>query len=272
MLHSLYYFVKPLIPRRIQIQLRRAWVHSRMAKHAHVWPIDERASKKPEGWQGWPDGKKFALVLTHDVEGPKGHERCLILAQIEEQMGFRSSFNFVAEQYGLSRELFKYLNEHGFEIGIHGLKHHGNLFQCKKAFDSKVPRINGYLKEWNAVGFRAPSMYHNLDWMHALDIEYDSSTFDTDPFEPQPDGAGTIFPFWVPENSHGKGYVELPYTLPQDFTLFTVLKEKNIDTWKRKLDWVAEHGGMALLLTHSDYMNFNGNDHQIGRASCRERV
>jgi len=36
------------------------------------------------------------------------------------------------------------------------------------------------------------------------------------------------------------------------------MKEKNIAIWKQKLDWIAEHGGMALLNTHPDYMNFDG--------------
>ena len=102
-------------------------------------------------------------------------------------------------------------------------------------------------------------MHHNLEWIHDLDIEY-ASTFDTDPFEPQSDGVGTIFPFWVSGNSNQKGYVELPYTLPQDFTLFILMKEKNIDIWKQKLDWIAENGGMALVNTHPDYMNFDEAD------------
>jgi hypothetical protein len=113
------------------------------------------------------------------------------------------------------------------------------------------------LKEWGAVGFRSPSMHHNLEWIHELNIEYDASTFDTDPFEPQSDGVGTIFPFWVSKDDTEDGYVELPYTLPQDFTLFILMKEKNIDIWKEKLDWVAEHGGMVLVNTHPDYMNFS---------------
>ena len=100
-------------------------------------------------------------------------------------------------------------------------------------------------------------MHHNLAWIHDLEIEYDASTFDTDPFEPQPDGVGTIFPFWVSKDGTQKGYVELPYTLPQDFTLFILMKEKNIDIWKQKLDWIAENGGMALVNTHPDYMNFD---------------
>ena len=50
----------------------------------------------------------------------------------------------------------------------------------------------------------------------------------------------------------------MPYTLPQDFTLFVILKQESIDLWKRKLDWVASKGGMCLLITHPDYMTFNG--------------
>ena len=102
-------------------------------------------------------------------------------------------------------------------------------------------------------------MQHKLAWLHHLGVEYDASTFDTDPFEPEPDGFGTIFPFWVP-GKQGGGYVELPYTLPQDYSLFVVLRESNIDIWKKKLDWVAERGGMVLLNTHPDYMSFEGQE------------
>jgi hypothetical protein len=100
-------------------------------------------------------------------------------------------------------------------------------------------------------------MFHNLKWLQNLNVLYDASTFDTDPFEPQPDGVRTIFPFWVPGDRSG-GYVELPYTLPQDSTLFLLLKETNIDIWIRKVDWVAAHGGMALLNVHPDYISFAG--------------
>src|SRR6185295_6086223 len=104
-------------------------------------------------------------------------------------------------------------------------------------FFEQSTAINRYLQKWKAVGFRGGFMFHNLDWIHALDVSYDASTFDTDPFEPQPDGVGTIFPFWVQRNG-SRGYVELPYTLPQDSTLFLLLQEKTIDVWTKKLDWV----------------------------------
>jgi glycosyltransferase involved in cell wall biosynthesis len=52
--------------------------------------------------------------------------------------------------------------------------------------------------------------------------------------------------------------VELPYTLPQDSTLFLILKETSPDIWLRKLDWVAERGGMALINVHPDYVCMDG--------------
>jgi glycosyltransferase involved in cell wall biosynthesis/peptidoglycan/xylan/chitin deacetylase (PgdA/CDA1 family) len=263
--NTLYYNLKPLIPRWLQIQIRRQIVRRKRAKYSHVWPIDERAAKPPEGWTGWPGGKKFALVLTHDVETIRGVDRIPSLAELEKGLGFRSSFNFVAEEYPIPSELFKYLRTEGFEVGLHGLNHKGNLFESRKKFETQAPRINRYLKEWGVTGFRAPIMYHNLDWTHDLNIEYDSSTFDTDPFEPQPDGTETIFPFWVFARDGQRGYVELPYTLPQDFTLFALMREDDIHVWKKKLGWIAENGGMALLITHPDYMNFIGEKEELGQ-------
>ena len=69
------------------------------------------------------------------------------------------------------------------------------LYRFRRVLQQRASIINAYLKEWGAVGFRSPAMHHNLEWLQDLDIEYDASTFDTDPFEPQPDGVGTIFPF-----------------------------------------------------------------------------
>jgi len=255
-----YVIFKTFIPRRVQILLRRMWINRLLPLKKDIWPIDPQSATPPDGWQGWPESKKFALVLTHDIDTQKGHDNCQLLAEIEEREGFRSSFNFVAEDYNISDDLINNLKAKGFEVGIHSITHQ-NPFKSKNYFRQVAIKINHYLKKWNAVGFRSPSMYHNLEWIHDLNIEYDASTFDTDPFEPQPDGVGTIFPFLVKDQNNHKGYVELPYTLPQDFLLYILLQKKNIDIWKKKLDWIAENGGMALFITHPDYMNFNNKPH-----------
>jgi glycosyltransferase involved in cell wall biosynthesis/peptidoglycan/xylan/chitin deacetylase (PgdA/CDA1 family) len=258
LLNKLYYSVKPLIPWRLRVAMRRRSATSKRAASTDVWPIDPKAGALPPGWPGWPEGKRFALVLTHDVEGKKGLSRVEQLMELEAKYGFRSSFNFVPKgEYHLSAELRRSMEQAGFEVGIHGLEHDGKLYSSKSEFAQRAVRIKEYARQWNASGFRSPLMQHKLAWLHELGVEYDASTFDTDPFEPEPDGVGTIFPFWVP-GPNGSGYVELPYTLAQDFTLFIVLRDKNIDIWKQKLDWVAEHGGMALLNAHPDYMSFCG--------------
>ena len=254
-LRKTYFRFKPLMPRKLQIYLRRRYIVRKKLFYRDIWPIDEKAKLPPAGWNGWPDGKQFALTLTHDVETGKGQEGCIHLADLEESLGFKSSFNFTAKQYIVSLDSQQYLKKRSFEVGLHGLHHNGDLFRSRRKFQEQAIEINRYLKEWEVVGFRCPSMYHNLEWIGDLDIEYDSSTFDTDPFEPQPDGVRTIFPFWGGESSTAKGFVELPYTLPQDFTLFVLMKEENIDIWKKKSDWIVENGGMALLITHPDYMN-----------------
>jgi glycosyltransferase involved in cell wall biosynthesis len=257
-LNRAYYFLKPIMPWQLRLALRRWRANRRRRAYADVWPIDPNSARTPPGWPGWPDGKRFALVLSHDVEGSKGMSRVGQLMNLELKHGFHSCFNLVPEgEYRVPDAVRENLDQAGFEVGIHGLEHDGKLYSSKARFASKASRIKGYLRRWNASGFRSPLMQHRLGWLHALGAEYDASTFDTDPFEPEPDGTGTIFPFWVP-GPDGSGYVELPYTLVQDFNLFNVLREQNIDIWKRKADWIAEHGGMVLLNTHPDYMCFDG--------------
>lgn len=257
-LRHLYYLLKPLIPRQLQLALRRGYVAYLHRKHKDIWPIDERAAKPPKGWRGWPDGKRFALVLTHDADTEKGRDRCLDLLKLEKSLGFRSSFNLVPRRYGIAPKLRNAVMDNGFEVGVHGLYHDGKYFESSEEFSERAGLINHYLREWGAVGYRSPSMLHNLDWIRELNIEYDSSTFDTDPFEPQPDGVCTIYPFTVCGTDRGKGYIELPYTLPQDFLLFVLMRHRDIRIWKEKLEWIVRNGGMALLNTHPDYMMFDG--------------
>lgn len=258
----LYFRVKPFIPQPMRFFLRRMRVPRIMRRSADIWPIDPQAGEAPADWPGWPFGKKFGLVFTHDVESSEGQAKTKDLAELEMAHGFRSSFNFIPEgPYNDSPALREWLVENGFEVGVHDLRHDGSLFARKERFQKDAKRINHYLHQWGAVGFRSGLMLRRLDWLHELDLLYDTSTFDTDPFELQPEGTRTIFPFHVkpPEGVERPGYVELSYSLPQDSTLFLLLKEKTAGIWKRKLDWIARHGGLALVNIHPDYVDFSGS-------------
>jgi peptidoglycan/xylan/chitin deacetylase (PgdA/CDA1 family) len=260
---DIFYRLKPFIPRSVQLWLRRQLIQRKLLQYQEVWPIDPNSGTPPPNWTGWPENKAFAFVLTHDVDTIYGQNKCRALLNLETELGFRSSFNFVPERYEVSDELRKQLKEKGFEVGVHGLNHDGKLFQSRETFLERTRKINRYIQSWQAEGFRSPAMHHNLDWIHELNILYDSSTFDTDPFEPQSDGVGTIFPFYVRKEGCKSGYLELPYTLSQDFTPFILMREKSINLWRKKLDWIAEKGGMALLNVHPDYIGFD-KDH-LGR-------
>lgn len=139
------------------------------------------------------------------------------------------------------------LKQRGFEIGVHGLKHDSMLFTSHAGFEKQVGKINRYLQDFQADGFRSPYTHRNPEWMQSLEIQYDSSFFDTDPFEPMPGGTMSIWPFTI-----GR-FIELPYTLPQDCTLFNVLGKESNAIWQEKIAFIKEYNGMALMLVHPDY-------------------
>ena len=49
--------------------------------------------------------------------------------------------------------------------------------------------------------------------------------------------------------------MEIPYTLPQDFTLF-VIRDKDAPSG-RKTEMDCRKGGMATVIVHPDYINFD---------------
>src|ERR1017187_5425784 len=272
--NRLYYSIKPVVPLSVRFAIRRWFAVRKRRRVDGTWPIMPGSELPPEGWPGWPEGKQFALVLTHDVEGNLGLGKCVRLIELEKSLGFRSSFNLIPEgEYKVSDALRADFRARGCEVGVHDLYHDGKLFLREHEFSTRATRINHYVREWDAAGFRSGFMLHNLDSLHQLNVQYDASTFDTDPFEPQPQGRNTIFPFWVKRNADSQpstlnassppplhhsttpfsaGYAELPYTLPQDSTLFLLLEERHPDIWFQKLDWIARHGGMALVNVHPD--------------------
>jgi hypothetical protein len=243
---ALFEILKSVMPLRLQLHFRRQQILTQREQAASIWPIDHHsATKKIGNAPVWPARKRFAFILMHDVESITA-DQCLQLAYLEKQHGFASSFNFTARKHENAIEPMAELRSQGFEIGVRGLS-------MRKG---QTAKINRRLKKWDAVGFHCSGEHFNFDWVHRLNVEYDSSTFDTDPFENAAKRMRTIFPFLVTGEKPGRGYIELPSTLPQDLTLFILMKEPNIRIWEKKLDWIAQNKGMALLNIHPEYMRF----------------
>lgn len=260
----LYYSIKPLLPRPLIVTLRQVYNNCIDDELKSNWPVDTRyplyqwevlrqvllnTSRGVINYKClWPAGSQFAFTLTHDIETAAGQAFVRKVADLEERLGFRSSFNFVLERYPLDIGLMHELRERGFEVGCHELKHDGRLFSTKTEFVKRAAKINEYMKKYSMVGFRSPLTHRNPEWMQALEIEYDLSFFDTDPFEPIPGGAMSIWPFFI---GH---FVELPYTLVQDHTLTSILGETSPRIWLEKVAFLKKYHGLALANSHPDYL------------------
>lgn len=259
-----YYTVKPLLPRRLQIAMRRRYAQRQAQREFPHWPIEpilvdhmhaKLARELEESGRDrlpvvsfWPRGRRFCAIVSHDVEGPAGIENIPRVLEVERRNGIVSSWNFVAEDYEIPESTFPLLREAGCEVGLHGIHHDGMLFRDRAHFEADLPKIHRYLNDWGAVGFRSPATHRNADWMPELGCLYDGSFPDTDPFEPQSGGCCSIHPYMLGD------LVELPITLVQDHTLWEILGDESTAQWERKSDWIAANHGLVHLLVHPDYL------------------
>jgi peptidoglycan/xylan/chitin deacetylase (PgdA/CDA1 family) len=259
-----YYALKPLLPRPLQIAMRRRHAARRARREFPAWPIEpllvdheraqfgrtlEKTGKTQIPFVGyWPEGREFASIVSHDVEGPEGIANIPRVLEVERKHGIVSCWNFCAEWYEIPDGTFEAVRAAGCEVGLHGILHDGKLFRDRASFEANLPKIHRYLDLWEVAGFRSPATHRNADWMPELGCLYDGSFPDTDPFEPQAGGCCSIFPFFIGD------LVELPITLVQDHTLWEILDDESIDRWTEKAGWIASNHGLVQLLVHPDYL------------------
>jgi peptidoglycan/xylan/chitin deacetylase (PgdA/CDA1 family) len=250
-----YSCVRPILPLALRHVLQKLVKSSE--RRGEVCLFDDRLVERVRQTVGgsldfvrslYPEHYTSATVLTHDVETQEGFDFIPEVIKLEKRYGFKSSWNIVPYKYQIHEEILSHIRNEGHEIGIHGYNHDGRLFSSKREFDRRVPYINEALERYGAAGFRAPMVHRQLEWMQQLNIEYDASCFDCDAYQPFPGGCGSIWPFQA-----GR-FVELPYTLLQDHTLFYLLMEKTADLWIKKVAWLRERHGVILPVTHPDYL------------------
>jgi peptidoglycan/xylan/chitin deacetylase (PgdA/CDA1 family) len=259
---SAYYRVKRFIPRRAQLIARRALVRRQGLPDFPAWPLEEsldqllrfytrcllRAGGTRElffDWF-WPAPHRAALILTHDVESADGLRLAIELADIEEDRGLRSSFNIVARWYPIEEGILDELLERGFELGVHGVYHDRSMFSSRAKFESQLPIVRDMASRIGAAGFRSPATHRVFEWLADLPLAYDCSVPHSDPYEPIPGGCCSLWPFFIGD------LVELPYTVPQDHTLFTLLGHRSIALWQAQLERIEQLHGLVQLVTHPD--------------------
>lgn len=260
---SLYYRIRPILPRSVQMAARRRFVRVQERASFPSWPTEtalhdlyryllllvEKIHGAPLPWIApWPQPYVWAVTLTHDVERAVGYAHVETIAALEREAGVRSAWYFVPERdYTVDPELVRTFSDAGFEIGVHGLRHDGRDLAAG-VFERRLPAMRDYGRRWGSVGFRAPATQRSWERMEQLGFDHDSSYSDVARYEPQSGGSCSWLPFFIGD------MVELPITLPMDHTLFELLAQEDGRVWFEKASFLRERGGIALLLTHPDYM------------------
>jgi peptidoglycan/xylan/chitin deacetylase (PgdA/CDA1 family) len=257
-----FYRVKRFIPRSVQLRARRMLIRWQRNPEFPRWPFDDSVfqlmrfyarclmvaggrTELPFRWF-WPERYRAAVTLTHDVESAEGLRHAIEIADLEEERGFRSSFNVVADWYPIDWGILRELRGRGFELGVHGLYHDRSMFSSREQFEQQQPSVREIAEKLGASGFRSPATHRVIEWLAELPVDYDCSVPHSDPFEPQPGGCCSVWPYFI------NGVVELPHTLPQDHTLFTLLGHRTIELWQRQLERIEELNGLIQVLTHPD--------------------
>lgn len=258
-----YYRARPLLPRAVQLALRRRFTDVQQRSSFPDWPTETALHDLREWFLAlvqelaghplpqiglWPGNTQWALVLTHDVERAAGYEIIDEVAELESRVGLRSAWYFVPERdYDVDERLLDRLRADRFEICVHGLHHDGRDLQ-PGVFEKRLPAMRSYAERWRATGFRAPSTQRSPELIGRLGFDHDSSYSDVARFEPQGGGSCSWLPFFIDD------VVELPITLPMDHTLFELLGHGDEAFWVEKAEFLRERRGMALMLTHPDYL------------------
>lgn len=219
--------------------LRAVWLHARRA-------AGDVADPEPF----WPQGKRFAAALTHDVDSAAGLGRAASFAADERERGLRSCWYVVGRQYPLDESILDDLRAGGAEIGFHDVIHDNRIaFLPPAEIERRLDSVRELVERHEMEGFRSPSMMRTDALYEGLRgrFAYDSSIPDT-ALLPVRSGCGTVFPLdW-------SGVPVLPLTLPPDGQLLGRGLEPGqiLAAWIEKTERVAAVGGAAVQLTHPD--------------------
>jgi hypothetical protein len=260
-----YYFVRELLPVSIRRYMQRAYFSDWKNRRFPAWPVDStvdmlhekllQLSMEAAGIQQmpfiwfWPEGAPNCLIMTHDVESSEGREFTSELMNLDQSYGIRASFQVIPEKrYEVPEEYVSEIKKRGFEFNVHDLNHDGRLYLERGEFLRRAAAINRYVHRYDSRGFRAGSMYRNLDWYDSFEFSYDMSVPNVAHLEPKRGGCCTVMPYFV-----GK-ILELPLTTTQDYSLIHILNSYSIDLWKTQLDLIRVRHGLMSFIAHPDYL------------------
>src|SRR6266852_6563094 len=234
LIRELYYLCRPLLRVPIRSILQRIHLQSQRKNPFPKWPVDRTVDRLFENMMiaairangsrpipfiwFWPEGKQAAFILTHDVEDENGKAFCPSLMDIDDEYGFKASFQIVPEgRYPVEPDFLQSFRDRSFEICVHDLNHDGNL-------------------------------YRNLLWYGDYQFSYDMSVPNVAHLDPQGGGCCTVMPYFIGD------ILEIPLTATQDYSLFHILRQYSIELWKQQIKIIVDGHGLLSFIIHPDYV------------------
>ena len=264
-IRAMYYLGRPAFPVHFRRILQRIRLQGGTHEPFPHWPVDRTVDRLfeelmklvlksranapvPFIWF-WPEGAPAAAILTHDVETELGRDYCSQLMDIDDEFGFKASFQLVPERrYEVKPSFIEDMRQRGFEVNVHDLYHDGHLFRNREEFLRRASKINSYVKKFNADGFRSGALYRNLHWYDAFKFSYDMSVPNVGHLDAQTGGCCTVMPYFV-----GR-ILEIPVTATQDYSLFHILSSYSTTLWEEQCRMILAGHGLISVIVHPDYI------------------
>ncbi len=265
LLRNAYYSLRPLFPVSVRRHFQKVYLRGWESRAFPKWPVDltvenllernliqsmqaHNLTEVPFIWY-WPDGDAACMLMTHDVETTAGRDFCSSLMDINETYHFKASFQVVPEKrYSVSESYLSSIRDRGFEVAVQDFNHDGHLYSNREEFVRRAKLIREYKKQFRATGFRAAILYRNLDWMPELGFSYDMSVPNVAHLDPQSGGCCTIFPYFIGDT------LEIPVTTAQDYSVFNILGQYDLNLWKAQAKLILEKHGLLNFIIHPDYI------------------
>jgi hypothetical protein len=270
-LHSHLSLPYQLVPGAARLAIFRWLVKRGRAPAAPIpfpeWPMDASVETLRfmfqqaccvAGWSGagappWPDGRRCALVVSHDVDTAAGLRLAGEVAGFEAGLGVRSCWFVVGDLLGRDPALLEALRGQGHEIGLHGDRHDNTIaYQSPERIRSRLAGALARARRYEVRGFRSPSLLETPTLRDALGerFAYASQVPDSevDSLLGPRRGCASLFPFVK------RGLLEIPITLPmEDKLIMAGMSEAGIlELWRRKAARIQQVGGLIQLAIHNE--------------------
>ncbi len=201
-----------------------------------------------------------SLLITHDVDTPKGLSHALSLKKVETKLDMKSTWFLVSNEYDIPPSLAKELGSNS-TIGSHDVRHDGKLIHIRR-HDELIKRLRmsrltlGSLFERDVDCFRSPLMQFSERLVSALGLAGYRSDFSLPCWEPVHPASMSGFGAESVHPLEFGGVVETPLTLFQDHQVLNVMglsTREAVKFWVKQAKLIRQYDGDLVLLIHPDY-------------------